>query len=198
MVKRVLSILVGLFVFAIIWGRGSLFWDVWTKEADAARELGVIHIKCLRDHEFLHSAPKVCEKAKDEHRRWPFVRSIGIVIDSTHSCINYPCSDLLRGVFDTWAGIIVVAVIAFTVTFVFATRAVSKYETRQYNRQYEPSPNAWRRQGAVMVAYDNSPGTTTLHLPYAEPERYPSINRVMAQIAGYIPMGGEREKPKLI
>jgi hypothetical protein len=189
----------GIWIFALGWSRLSMLSDVWTKEYKAAGEFAATHQRCIRDHTFQHDAPETCQTADVEKSRWPFLRSVGVVFDRTHSCVNYPCSDILRSIFDSWAGLVFVCAIGITATFVVCSRVMLGAERGEYGRHSGPGPNAWQTQGANMVAYDTYPGAAVLHLP-PPPGHHPdsgAFQRVASLVYGYLPQR-ETRKAKLI
>ena len=67
---------------------------------------------CKNDTTY-HTFPKECKEAKRESERRPIVVAFDGTLRSTHSCIEYPCSDILKDFMQSWVATITLSLLLF-------------------------------------------------------------------------------------
>ncbi len=198
-VRRVCLLVIGLWLFALLWGRLSMFSEVWSQEHAFAREFIATNERCVNDHGYQHDAPMTCVRASVEKDRWPLFRAVGIVFERTYLCGAIPCTDLLRAILESWSALAAIIAVSVTATC-FVCSGIYKRAEQGY---YTPAPalrhheNAYgiNNGPAVMIAYDDP--AVALQLPSSATTDYPTWRR---NLAAYVPLlaGAQRQHEKLI
>ena len=115
---RLMSMLVlGSVAFYVLFSRVGMFVEFYHLESQLYEEDLVEHENCMSNHVYAHRAPAKCLRASVNTQRYWRVRALTRTLENTYSCIDYPCTDVLRGVFDSWVSLFVMGGI---VTALFA------------------------------------------------------------------------------
>lgn len=149
------------FVSYLVFSRGKMMVDAYNDEYSAYQEDLVEHNKCEADHDYLHKAPMKCIRARLAIQRWWRWHAIHRVYESTYLCIDQPCSDALRGVFDSWASLAVLTAFllaVFLVIFGGISGRLNRGE-KWHGRALAPQPQYYGNGSAVMTGYDYPPIT---------------------------------------
>ncbi len=134
-VRRAVLLVIGLWLSALLWGRLSMFSEVWSQEHAFAREFIATDKRCVSDHEYLHDAPVTCIRASVEKGRWPLLRAVGIVFERTYLCGSAPCTDFLRAILDSWSALAVIIAISVTGTCIVCSGLFKRAEQGYYAPQ---------------------------------------------------------------
>lgn len=187
-VRRAVLLFIGLWLFGLLWGRLSMFAEVWTQEGAQAKEFIATNKRCVGDHDFLHDAPTTCMRAMIEKDRWPLLRAIGIVFERSYLCGSAPCTDLLRAILESWSALAVIIAVSVTGTCIVCSGLFKRVEQGYYGpQQPRYQENAYGVNGpAVMIGHDHVP----IELDYTPAWR--------DRFAGYVPLLGNRQHEKLI
>ncbi|KKK55733.1 hypothetical protein LCGC14_3071600 [marine sediment metagenome] len=93
----------------LVLGRLVIYYDAY---GDAIKEHEIYSKqdeRCLNDHKTHHAFGLECKKAEREINRWPFISALGKLGQETHSCIEYPCTEILKSALESWVAIITIA-----------------------------------------------------------------------------------------
>ena len=188
-------------VLAFVYGKTAMFSEVFSEEIKESKEFKATHVKCQEDHAYQHDAPRACAKADSERDRWPFWRSIGVVISRTETCVGYPCSEIIRAVFDSWLAFAVACTVAGVVAFVACAGIFSRFERRPSQpeavRVIMAYPHAAAQSAyspAVMEAYDGDERPPVRAIDMGNAAYTPSMRQRLALLIG----GGQGGHEKLV
>ena len=193
-VRRGVLLFIGLWLFALLWGRAWMFAEVWGQESSQAKEFIATDKRCVADHEYQHDAPTTCMRATVEKDRWPLLRAVGIVFERTYLCGAAPCGDVVRSIFDSWSALVVLVAISVTGTCIVCSGMFKRAEQGYYAPQAPRYPeNAYGVNGpAIMVGYDGD-AHVPLQLPPGQQGGEGPWGR---RFAGYVSyLGGARRDP---
>jgi hypothetical protein len=166
LVELVVLLFAVVFFSYFVFSRGKLFVDVYNAESAAYAEDVAENEKCETDHDYQHRTPMKCIKANLAAQRWWRWHAFSRVWGETYLCIDYPCTDLLRGAFDSWTSLAVLT--AFLVAFflVVCGGIFSRLERgeklfagfgKDRHPQVRTSPYFGENGPVVMVGYDRPP-----------------------------------------
>lgn len=188
LVERVSFIFVCVYLAKLVWGRGTLFFDMYRKEGSQYANDVATHYKCEEDHAYKHDAALTCTQAEMGANRWWRWRAVSRTWDATYSCIEYPCTDILRGLFESWISLAILAGFFGIIAFVGFAGLFSRLESgeKPWARPRIEEPRPYGQNGpAVMIGYDRVYDPSTVSVPLNEGLR--------SRVATWIPGRSGRE-----
>lgn len=158
------------FVFYFVFSRGKMLVDVYHDESRAYGEDLAEHGKCESDHDYQHKAPMKCIRADLAVKRWWRWHAVHRVYEDTYLCIDYPCSSLLRGAFDSWTSLAVLTAFLVSVFLVVFGGIFSRIERGEklFGRGVGRGDVAMRPRYSQME-YPNGPAVMEGYDDYDQP-----------------------------
>lgn len=107
-------------------------------------------IDACKSDETYHIFTAICTEAKREVNKSPVVQAFSKTISHTHSCIEYPCSDILKDIMGSWVATITFSALIFfgvTILLIFVYNRTKAFPITYYPNSkkdeivYELSPS---------------------------------------------------------
>lgn len=155
LVELVVMLFAVVFFSYFVFSRGKLLADVYIAEEASYTEDVAENEKCESDHDYQHKAPIKCVKAKLATQRWWRWHAMSRVWEGTYLCVDYSCTDLLRGAFDSWTSLAVLTaflIAFFLVAFGGIFNRLERGENLFVGRVQREHGNG----PAVMIGHDNA------------------------------------------
>ena len=111
-VRLVSLFLIFAYVGKLVVGRFIVLFSNYG-EALEAQNSYLKQVDACTNDETYHTFTGSCRKAERESNKWPFIVAFNHTLKTTHSCIEYPCSDLLKEFMQSWTAIITLAMLLF-------------------------------------------------------------------------------------
>ncbi len=158
LVESVFVFFVCVYLAKLVWGRGALFFDMYRKEGNQYANDVATHNKCEEDHAYKHDAALTCTQAEIGAYRWWRWRALSRTWDATYSCIEYPCTDILRGIFESWISLAVLAGFFSIIAFVGFAGLFNRIDRgEQPWARAQPHMIHGPTDPSVMIGYDDYP-----------------------------------------
>ncbi len=127
--KKFLILLIAAYALKLLSGRVILYWKYWGNHAEQYSSYRA-QLEVCRPDEVYHKIPGVCERAKFAvETQSPWMSALADTLSETHSCVEYPCTDILHDILQkTWVGAISLSIfllIFFFYAFTSIRNAVS-------------------------------------------------------------------------
>lgn len=110
--KTVFLCLIFGYIGKLVVGRAMYFNDCY-RDAVQIRKTYSEQLEACEDDTTYHKFEKACVEAKKESVKWPAGVAFTETLKHTHSCIEYPCSEILKDFMQSWITIIVLAALVF-------------------------------------------------------------------------------------
>lgn len=128
--KTFLILLIAAYALKLLGGRVILYWQYWGDYAEQHSSYRAQLSKCIEDDETWHKFPRECERARTAlDTQSPWMSSMAKTLSETHSCVEYPCTDILHDILQkTWVGVIslsILLLIFFFYAFSFVRNALT-------------------------------------------------------------------------
>lgn len=138
--KKFLILLIAAYALKLLSGRVILYWKYWGNHAEEYSS-HTAQLEVCRSDDIYHKIPGACQRAKFAvETQSPWMSALADTLSQTHSCVEYPCTDILHDILQkTWVGAISLSIfllIFFFYVFTSIRNAVSlesKY-ARKKNR----------------------------------------------------------------
>ncbi len=120
-------LLVGIIIFygiKLFLGRFLLFYTIYVDISQNYREYDIQYSSCFEEKDEIkkdatyHTFTKQCELAYKKRGQSIFLITMKEVIEKTHSCVEYPCTDILKLIMESWIFIFFVSIFLL-ITFFF-------------------------------------------------------------------------------
>ena len=159
-----LMMLVVMYGAKLIGGRLVLLNDAYWESTAAFNKNKRQSEKCDDDDTTYHTFTRECIYANDfvDGHPYPIVTAIGIVARETHSCVEFPCSDIPKNMLESWSVTVFVALLLLF-AFFFALRYASvRIEQTAVNHRIDSDRAALTKSDFFPIEARHNPATIEL------------------------------------
>lgn len=181
--KLLLVGLIGVYAGKLVIGRVAVLGDEYTKAHTAYWEHRDQQEDCDGRDATHHKFSDACGKARDGVKRWPVATALSGLAHETHSCIEFPCTELARDVAESWSALVGMSVVLLSLAYFLCAGVYERIARWQRYNQYHHPHNSVGHQNygppafvAPNAATLQAPDDAAIHFNYdpeAEPEYYP-------------------------
>lgn len=111
-IKLVVLFFIFGYIGKLVLGRAVFMTSSYRSAVDV-RKMHMKQLEACNHDATYHVFADACIVAKRESGKWPIGIAFGETLEHTHSCIEYPCTDILKEAMQSWVSIIVLSALLF-------------------------------------------------------------------------------------
>ena len=135
--QYVLLGMVVLYGAKLVVGRFVVLYNAYGDARSKYKEHDAQFDQCLEDDRTFHTFGAACKKAERGIYKWPFITALGTLVQETHSCVDYPCTDLVTSILSSWVATLcasMMILVLFFYVFVRLFRWKDRYAWNSLSR----------------------------------------------------------------
>lgn len=204
--ELVLAGMVLFYFIKLLTSRYDLYDAISKEEYQKYNEARATYDKCSEDHVYKDNARATCAMAELDSGRWWRWSSARRVFAATESCIEYPCTELIRGLYESWASLALAAILLAVVMFSCFLRIFTRIEQARPSfggNAYYPQHNpALMHYGPPTVVVDHNYNGMQAQYAHQEGQSRPTVlsyaTSGIAGLLGSVNRGNDERVKKLI
>ena len=135
--KILVAGIIGLYGIKLILGRFLIFYTVYIDLSQEKKFYEDRYRHCLDDHKTYHSFTNECEFAQKKIDHWVFFSALEeVIVKRTYSCVEYPCTDVIKSIMESWISVIFVCIFLL-ITFFYLFPYIIFWNQNAYIEYYK-------------------------------------------------------------
>ncbi len=164
--KKLLVFLIIAYASKLVIGRVSILYGEYADAYTQQQRFQDQVTACLNNHDTYHQFHKECQFAKEKASQWIYYIAVRKLIEETHSCIEFPCTDMLKVVMESWPAIVFASVFAMIAFFYVFSLINARFMEWKHRKQQHSQVTQSNVDSFLLQSYPER----SIYLPFPDPD----------------------------